>query len=498
MGEEQQSESMKLRVARTLKWNVIDKFGSQLLYLVTGIVLANVLSKPDFGLAAAVMVFQGFAQLFVDSGFSHALIQKKNPTETDYSTVFWFNIAMSAVLYVVMFVGAPVVAWCFEDDQRLIPLTRVMFVALVLNATSIVQTNRLMKRMEVKMVAVSNTVGLVAGALTGVGMALTGWGAWSLVWQAIVVAGAKSAVLWLCTSWRPSFRFSFAALKSIFKVGSGIMGSAFLNVIFQNIYSFFIGNRAGLVPLAYYTQGDKWSKMPVASISAVLTSSFLPALSQYQDDADKFASSTAKMNRFAAYLLFPALGLLMVMVTPIFHVLFGDKWDASIALFQLLTLRGVFVVLSALYNNYIVALGRSKLMLVTEIVRDVTALVAIVATLPFLSKTLPDDPTYGMRIFVFGQVVAAVLAWGVSLVVAARLSGRSRMSYLLDLAPYAVEASAVCAVVAFLARFIENPWILCVAQGSIGVLLYMAVNAVLKSRIQKDAIDYFMYKYRRK
>ena len=166
------------------------------------------------------------------------------------------------------------------------------------------------------------------------------------------------------------------------RVGSGILGAAFLNVVFQNIYSFVIGNRSGLTSLGYYTQADKWSKMPIASISGVLTSSFLPALSQYQDDPRRFASATAKMNRFTAYLSLPALGMLAVLATPIFHALFGAKWDPSIPLFQLLCLRGVFTILGAVYNNYIVALGRSRLMIVTEIVRDATALIAIAATLP--------------------------------------------------------------------------------------------------------------------
>ena len=155
-----EESDVKLKTARTLKWNTIDKFASQVLYAVTGVVLANVLSKEDFGLVGAILVFQSFASLFVDSGFSSALIQKKNPTERDYSTIFWFNLAMSVGIYVILWFCAPLIARMF-GDERLISLSRAMFVSFILSALAIVQTNRLMKQMTVARVAVGNTIGLV-------------------------------------------------------------------------------------------------------------------------------------------------------------------------------------------------------------------------------------------------------------------------------------------------------------------------------------------------
>lgn len=489
---------MKLKVARTLKWNVIDKFGSQLLYLVTGIVLANVLSKADFGLAGAVMVFQSFATLIVDSGFSYALVQKKEPTDTDYSTVLWFNILAAVVIYVIMYMAAPLVAWCFKNDPRLIPLTRVMFIALIVNATSIVQANRLMKLMEVRMVAVANSLGLFIGAVTGIALALKGFGAWAIVWQTISMAAVRSLVLWFGTSWRPLITFSMTSLRSIFRVGSGIMGASFLNVVFQNIYQFMIGFRNGMVSLGYYTQADKWSKMPVASLSAVFTSSFLPVLSKYQDEPQRFASATAKMNRLTAYLLFPALGLLAVMAEPIFHALFGTKWDGAIPLFQLLLLRGIFTVLGALYNNYIVAMGRARLMVYTELLRDGTAIAAIALTLPYMDLELPGLPTYGLVIFIAGQLVASVISWFVTLVMAARISRRAWAEYLTDLLPYLVLTCIVCTVALLPGRAIENPWLLMAAQGVTGCGLYFLLNLVLRSKVQRDALEYITYRFRHK
>ena len=144
------ANNLKQRTAGSLKWNIIDRLSQQVLYAVTGIVLANLLSHDDFGLVGAVLVFQAFAALLVDSGFSYALIQRKEPSHSDYSTVLWFNLAVAIVLYIILYAAAPLIADCFDGDQRLIPLSRVMFLSMILNASAIVQTNRLMKRMDVK------------------------------------------------------------------------------------------------------------------------------------------------------------------------------------------------------------------------------------------------------------------------------------------------------------------------------------------------------------
>ncbi len=498
MSADDATPDLKLRTARTIKWNVIDRVSSQLLYAVTGIVLARVLTQEDFGLVGAILVFQAFATLFVDSGFSYALIQRKSPTNLDYSTVLWFNVGVAVLIYAIFWFASPFIATLFQNDLRLIPLSRVMFLSFIINATAIVQTNRLMKQMDVKMIAVSNALGLIGGAVVGILLAIYGYGAWAIVWQTITLATVKSLILWVTSHWLPLFKFSWDSLRSIFKVGSGIMVSSFLNIVFQNIYSFFIGNRVGLVSLGYYTQADKWSKMGVSSLSQVLTSSFLPVLSRFQDERERFNRATAKMNRFTAYVLFPAMGFLIIMAEPLFHLLFGTKWDASIVLFQLLLLRGIFTVLSSLYNNYILALGRAKMLVYMELVRDGVALIAIVVTLPYIAMSFPNDITYGVKILLLGQVIASALTWVVTLAVTAHVTSRNMWQYLGDLLPYIVETALVMLPMAVLSQWIDLHIVLLVLQAIVGCGLYFIINKLLKSRIQNDAIDYFMYRFRKK
>lgn len=203
---EQQSD-LKQLTAKSLKWNVIDRVSTQLLYAATGIILARVLSQEDFGLVGAIMIFQAFAQMIVDSGFSTALIQRKSPTHTDYSTVFWFNIGIAVFLYLILFFCAPLIADIFQHDSRLIPLSRVMFLAIIVNSTFIIQANILMKKMNVRPLAAANALGLTAGAVAGIYGAFMGYGAWAIVWQTLANGLVKSLILWTVNRWLPAAMF---------------------------------------------------------------------------------------------------------------------------------------------------------------------------------------------------------------------------------------------------------------------------------------------------
>ena len=456
---------------------------------MTGIVLANVLTKEEFGLVGAVMVFQAFASLFVDSGFSGALIQRKAPTDTDYSTVLYFNLGVSVLIYCILWLSAPLIDSLFNAGGALVPLARVMFLTFVLNATAIVQTNRLMKQMNVRMIAVSNAVGLVVSGATGIILALQGYGAWAIVWQSIVLSAVKSGLLWATSRWRPQATFSMASLRSIFAVGVGIMTSSFLNTVFQNIYSFIIGTYYNLANLGCYTQADKWSKMGVTSLSQTVTASFLPVLSGCQDDRPRFHRMMAKTNRFTAYVAMPCLVLLVLLSEAIFHTLFGTKWDEAIVLFQLLAARGIFVVLTSLYPTQITAIGAARKLVESEVVKDVLTVAAIIATIPF-----------GIEWLVGGQVIAAAVCFVYSQWLVARTTGYRVAAMLTEIAPYAAITLISAAPAAAVAYFVPqlHPVAMILAQTVAFAVPYVAINAMLHSRIQHDVLSYALGRFTRK
>lgn len=483
-------DSLKSDVARTLKWNIIDRIASQVLYALTGIILANILSKPDFGIVAAAAIFQAFATLLVDGGFFYALMQKKHPTDTDYSSVMWFNIAVACALYVILYLAAPAIASLFEHDARIIPISRVLFLSMIVNAATIVQSTRLIKAMNVRMVAVSNSVGLVVSGGAGVALALAGAGAWAIVWQTLTLALVKAIILWATSSWRPTPTFSARAIRGFFAVGAGAMGSSALNVLFQNIYSFFIGNRVGLVGLAYYYQADKWSKMGISSLSQIFTPAFMPVLSRLQDDIEGYRGAVRKMNRCTAYLTFPAFLTLGLIVTPTFHALFGTKWDGAILLFQLLLVRGIFTVFGSFYNVVIIARGHSRRMFAAEVARDAVALIAVLLALPYLGWSSESQPTLGIAIFLTGQIVAGIIGWIATLHMACRGGVASAGGLVTDTLPY-LALAAVCTCAAWpLGLIIDNSWLLLTAQAVVSLGLYMGMCALAGSRIQSDALAY--------
>ncbi len=479
--------NLKLKTARTLKWNTIDKFSSQILYAVTGIVLANVLSAEDFGLAGIIIAFQAFAIIFVDSGFGAALLQAKAPTEKDYSTVFWFNLAVSAGVYALLFLSAPLIARAFSAPE-LVGLSRVMFLTFILNGLGIVQTNRLMKAMDVKSIVVANLIGLSVSGGLGIGLAVAGAGVWALVWQSVALSAIKTGWLWLTSGWVPREGFHYSSLKRVVKVGTGVFASSFLNTIFQYIYSFVIGAYYSLAALGVYTQADKWSKMGSASISQILTSSFVPLLSRFQDKRSDFIRMLHKTNRFTSFLLFPFMGGLLVMAAPIFHLLFGNKWDAAIPLFQILVFRGIFIVLVSLYNNYILSLGHARGIVRIEVIKDIMTVAAIFATLPFRT----------VEALVWGQFAASGLTFIIVLIMTCRHTGCSIRRIIYDMLPYISLTTACMVIMSGATIYLRHPALILTTECIIGLGIYITVLRLTGSVILKEAIEYAFGRFRRK
>lgn len=421
---------MKERTANTLKWNTIDRVATQVLYGLSGIVLAILLSKPDFGLVAVLGVFQAFAILFVDSGFGSALLQKKDPDEDDYSTVFWFNLAVSVAIYAILYVCAPLIA-DFYGAPELTAMSRVMFLTFVLTGLGIVQTNRLMKRMDVKQIAIADLFALSVSAALGIGLALAGFGAWAIVWQSVVLAGLKSGWLWMTGHWTPKAVFSGRSLRDIRHIGLSVFISQFFNTLFINIYALVIG-KWSLSELGSYNQADKWSKMGSASLSQILTSSFVPVLARVQDDIATFHRYMKRIDRFSALLAFPALTIVAACGDSIFHFLFGTKWDVAIPLFQILCIRGIGTVFISLYSNFMMALGHGRQIVTVEVVKDAATMVAFFATVFTLS----------VEAIVWGQLVATLVTWIIAGFIAARTTGYRTSELLGDLGPFVLAALA--------------------------------------------------------
>lgn len=222
----------------------------------------------------------------------------------------------------------------------------------------------------------------------------------------------------------------------------------------------------------------------------MLTSSFLPALSAMQDSAKRFAAMVSKMNRFTSYIAFPFLGGLMLMATPIFHALFGTKWDQAIIIFQLLLFRGLFVVFTSLYNNYILALGHGGSIVRLEIIRDSVAAIALAITFPFMTLATPESPVYGIEIMLWGQIAVAVITWIVTLIATARRTDIPLIRFIVDMLPYLTQTIVIVPIMYIASQAFESPWFQLGAEAIVGISLYIIGNTLFGSKIQKDVFAY--------
>ncbi len=482
-----EAPSLKLKTARTLKWNTIDRVSTQILYAVVGVVLANILPVEDFGLVGLILMFQAFAVIFVDSGFGAALLQKKEATQEDYSTIFWFNLIMSLVIYAILWFAAPLIADYFHSPE-LLWLSREMFLTFIFTALGVVQTNQLMKRMEVKQIAISNFAGMIVSSGIGIGLALGGFGVHALVWQYVSLAATKTGWLWLTGKWRPAAVISRNSFSQMWRVGLGVFSSSFLNTLCQYLYTWLIGRYFPMTTLGVYSQADKWSKMGSASLSGIMTASFVPLLSRFHDDAEQFRGKIGKINRFAAFITFPLLGGMAAMAEPLFHTLFGEKWDAAIPLFQILCLRGIFVTLTSLCTNYLLSLGRSRKLVESEIVKDGALLLAAVITLP----------TGSVEIMVWGMMIASLLTSLYVLVITASATRYSIIRHLRDLSPYFLITAAICGIIWLIGEAGMQPWLTLVIDVAVALVLYVSILRMTGSVVLADALEYLLGRFRRR
>lgn len=470
---------LKARTVKTIKWSTIDRVSAQVIYAAVGVVLANELSKEDFGLVGALTIFQAFAMIFVDSGFGAALLQKKEPTEKDYSTVFWFNLMVSVGLYAVLFFCAPLIARLFGDG-RLVTMSRVMFAAFVVNGLSIVQTTRLTKAMNMRPVAWANIVALTLSGGLGIGLALSGAGAWALVWQTLSIAVVKSAVLWGAGRWWPGLCFVRNSLREIKRVGGSVLSASLLNTSCLQVYNFVIGAFYSLPLLGIYTQADRWSKMGSASISQIMMSSFVPLLAGVQDNVENFRRYLVRINRFSAFIVFPFMLWLTVAAAPIFHFLFGNKWDSAIPLFQILMVRGIFVVLTSLYNNFLLARGKAKAMFILEVVKDVIMVAAILSTVW----------SFSLEWLVWGQLAASLLTWGFSVELTRRSLGIPASLLLVDLFPFFGSALVMALACLFLGTTVAHPVLQLLIELGAALAVYPLLLRILRVPEISEALSF--------
>lgn len=363
-------------------WAFLERFGVQVLQMVIFIILARVLTPEDFGLMGMLAVFIAVSRSLTDSGFGQALIQKKEADEIDFSSVFYINLVASVIIYVVLFVTAPLIA-SFYREPVLIDIIRVLGLQFIVAAFSMVQIAKLTKEVKFKSLMIAKLPSTMLGGATGVGAAYMGLGVWSLVIQQLTDTAAYSIQVWIQSKWRPEFVFDRHRLKSLFDFGSKIMLSGMINTIYQNMYEIVIGRFFTTAQVGFYTQANKIKQVPVQNISSALGRVTFPVLSEIQDNDERLKRAYKKIIRQVVFFVAPVMIGAIVVAEPLFRFVLTEKWLQAVPYFQWLCVSGLFYPINAYNLNILKVKGRSDLFLKLEVVKKVIGVIGIIIALQY-------------------------------------------------------------------------------------------------------------------
>ncbi|MBK7410551.1 MAG: lipopolysaccharide biosynthesis protein [Saprospirales bacterium] len=387
-------------------WLFLDKLGSSSINFLITIVLARLLLPEDFGLVAMVMIFFELSSVFVESGFSTALIREKTISEIDKSTTFIFNLISSVVLYVALFLCAPLIA-SFFDQPLLTWIVRVMGLNLVIESIAIIQRSTLTQQIDFKTQTKARFLAVVLSGVVGIGLALAGFGVWALVVRIGVMGLMETASLWRLNPWKPSLQFSKASFRKLFGFGSKILSAAILDKFFTHIYKVVIGKFFSAASLGFYTQAGTFTNMVINTMFRTIQRVTYPVLSKLQDDLEKLKDGYRKVLKLSSFIIFPSMMLLGVLAEPIIVTLVGEKWLPSVPFLQLLCLSGATYHLTTVNLNMLLVLGRSDLSLKLEVIKKIIIGIAIVI---------------GLKYGIYGLVVSEVVSTYINLLLNAYFS----------------------------------------------------------------------------
>lgn len=373
---------LKEKTLSGVKWNAIGRFSTQGVSFVISVLLARILSPSDYGVIGMIGIFLAISQTFIDSGFGSALIRKKDCTDTDYSTAFYFNVVVGIVCYLILFFCAPFIA-NFFDTPILKDIVRVLSINLFLGSLTIVQGAKLTAAVDFKSQAKIGLAATIVSGCVGLGMAYSGYGVWSLVYQSVSSSVVRTLLLWIVTKWRPLRTFSKQSFKYLFGFGSKILSASLLHTIYSNLTTILIGKFYTPKDLGYYSRGESLAQLPSTNITGILSSVTYPILSKIQDDDDRLIQVYRKYIRITSMVIFFGMFLMAALAEPLITTLFTDKWENSIIYLQIFCFTYMFDHICSLNLNILYVKGRSDLVLRLEVIKKTISISLIVAAIPF-------------------------------------------------------------------------------------------------------------------
>ncbi|SHF43447.1 Membrane protein involved in the export of O-antigen and teichoic acid [Mariniphaga anaerophila] len=455
--------TLKTKATKGMLWSAVDKFAAKAGQFIIGVILARLLMPEDFGLIGMLSIFIAISQIFIDSGMGSGLIQKKSRTNTDFSTVFIFNFAISCLFYLTLFFSAQPIAR-FYDMPQLVILTRVLAINIIINSLAIVQRSRLTINIDFKTIAKVNVTSVFAGGIIAIFLAYQGWGVWALVIQRIVYSLTSTLMLWFLNRWRFTIQFSKKSFNRLFSYGSKLLIAGLYAQTMHEVYNIVIGKAYSASELGYYTRAKSFAEMTAGTVSGILHQVTFPILASLQDDKDRMVSVYSRLIKMAAFFVIPAMTLLSLMSEPLIRLLLTDKWISVVVLLQWMSFARIFHPISVINMNILNAVGRSDLFLKVDLSKFPITVLALIITIPL-----------GVKAIVIGHVVTSFIAFFINAYIPGKMFGYGGLKQLKDLLPVVFATGIMALLVAGLNRLIDDLLAKLIIGSLAGLTVYLIV-----------------------
>ena len=467
---------LKRQVKTGIYWSAASNFANKGMQFVFSIILARLLAPSDYGVVGMLTIFITIIQLFVDSGFSQAIITKQDRTQQDLSTAFFFNIGVGILGYAILFMVSPCIAR-FYGMPILSPILKVSALGVVFNSLSIVQSANFAIRLDFKTPAIISVFSQFFAGLIGIILAYNGFGVWSLVFQQ-VVGGAVGVVLnWISVRWIPSMEFSVSSFRYMFGYGSKVLGASIISTVYDNIQPLIIGKCFSATMLGLFSRAQSFAVFPSSNFSGILNGVTFPLLSKINGDIQRLASVYRRLIRMSAFIVFPLMIGLAALAEPVVKILLPEALEYTHTIFQIICFSLIWQPISSVNLNLLKAAKRPDIVLKLEIVKKIVGLSFLFASIPF-----------GIIVMCFANLISCIFAVIVNTIMTSRTLGLPFIEQLKDLGPILGNSLIMGSIVYATAFFINNHILVLTIGITIGAMYYIFVSKLFMKDLFDDAI----------
>ena len=417
------ADSLRHKTIHGVGWSFIDNISNSGITFLVGLVLARLLTPEEYGIMAMITIFIAISNSIIDSGFSNALIRKTRIERVDYNTVFYFNLTVSILIYVLLHLAAPAISVFFKEPV-LLAVIRIIGWVLIINALAIIPRTQFVRNVDFKTQTKVSLISSISSGVIGIGMALGGMGVWSLVGQQLSRQFLNTLFLWVYSKWHPVWEFSTESFKELFGFGSKLLLSGLLNTIYKNIYYIVIGRFYTSAQLGQYTRAEQFNMIFSSNLTSVVQRVSYPVLSSIQEEPERLREAYRKVIKITMLITFACMLGLAAVAKPLILILIGEKWLPAVYFLQIICFSGMLYPLHAINLNILQVKGRSDLFLKLEIIKKIIAVGPIVVGI-----------IYGIECMLWGGALISFIAYFLNSYYSANLINYPTSEQIKDILP---------------------------------------------------------------